>query len=359
MRFQGALSEDDALRQIAGLIAAVIDAPREEPRTELQPKGQGVDALLSVGPFRFAIEWKSSSSAGAVSAAVDQLRCYVERNTKPAIPLVAVPHMGQLGARLCEESNINWVDLSGNAKISAPGLRIIVEGRPNRFKSKGRPSTPFAPKSSRITRWLLTHPDQWFTQRQVSRATGVDEGHTSKVVARLEEERFLDRNDAGAIRPRDPDLFFNAWREEYDFSKHHIIQGHVAARSGSALLNQLASVLRQEPRYAFTALAAAWLYSQFAGFTLVTAYLSAPPSDDLLERLRFRQDERGANCWIVVPNDEGVFQGGIEIQCGIEVDSVSCVHPIQAHLDLKKHPGRSPEAAEQLRRELWRSRSIA
>jgi len=61
-------------------------------------------------------------------------------------------------------------------------------------------------------------------------------------------------------------------------------------------------------------------------------------------------DERGANTWLVVPNDEGFFHGS-EVREGIR-----CVHPVQVYLDLKAHPERSAEAASRLRQEYlkWR-----
>ncbi len=68
----------------------------------------------------------------------------------------------------------------------------------------------------------------------------------------------------------------------------------------------------------------------------------------MLDGLGFREDERGANVWLVVPNDAGVFQGASDH------DGVRCVHPVQAYLDLKQHPERANEAAEQLRAELIR-----
>jgi hypothetical protein len=138
----------------------------------------------------------------------------------------------------------------------------------------------------------------------------------------------------------------DAWREAYDFFKHHVIRGHVVARSGDALLRQLAATLdKASVSYAATGLAAAWLLDRFAGFRTVTLYLAQAPSAELLADLLFRQDSRGANVWLVVPNDEGVFQGAA-IQ-----DGVRCVHPVQAYLDLHAHPERAEEAALKLRNE--------
>ncbi|MDE0142863.1 MAG: hypothetical protein OXI80_15175 [Caldilineaceae bacterium] len=56
---------------------------------------------------------------------------------------------------------------------------------------------------------------------------------------------------------------------------------------------------------------------------------------------------RGANVWLVVPNDAGVFDGA-EF-----VEGIRCVHPVQAYVDLKGYPERTAEAGEALRRRLF------
>ena len=60
--------------------------------------------------------------------------------------------------------------------------------------------------------------------------------------------------------------------------------------------------------------------------------------------MAFREESRGESVWLVVPNDEGIFQGALDRE------GVRCVHPVQVYLDLKNHPERSAEAAEELRR---------
>lgn len=220
-----------------------------------------------------------------------------------------------------------------------------VDGQPNRFKRRGRPASAFAPKSARISRWLLRHPDVSTTQRELAGATGLSEGLTSKVVSRLEQAGLLVRERGGAVRVPDPDLLLDAWREVYDFSKHDLLRGHAPARSGEALLRRACEELEQTTAsYAATGLAAAWLMSKHATFRLTTIYLLESPSQPFLRSIGFREQERGANLWIAAPNDEGVINGN-EYR-----DGVRCVSPVQAYLDLKAHPERSKEAADHLRR---------
>jgi hypothetical protein len=59
------------------------------------------------------------------------------------------------------------------------------------------------------------------------------------------------------------------------------------------------------------------------------------------EELHFREDARGANTWLVVSNDKGVFHGSSD------QDGIVCV----VYLDLKGHPERAKEAASMVRQE--------
>jgi hypothetical protein len=339
-------SEKQAIAQIVKALSDLVNVSQNDVRVLREPRAPNADAVVKAGSFTFVVEWRGSNNAGSIAIAVEQVRKYARQVSKNAIPLVAVPFMGEVGRERCAEAGVSWMDLSGNARIIAPGLRIIVEGKPNRFKRKGRPSTAFAPKSSRIARWLLMHPDQPITQRELARATDMDEGFTSRIVAKLEEDNLIVRDKEEAIKPRDPDLLLDAWREGYDFEKHYIIRGHIPARSGDALVRQVADALAKASMdYAVTGLAAAWILDRFAGFRIVTVYLREDPSPKLLESISFRENDRGANTWLVVPNDAGVFH-----EASVH-DKVCCVHPVQAYLDLKGHPERSQEAAEKLRAE--------
>ena len=259
--------------------------------------------------------------------------------------------MAEAGHHFCDEHRLPWLDLSGNAHIRTPGLLIHVEGRANRFRSAGRPRNPFAPKSSRVTRQLLIEPDKYITQRELSKVLGLGEGFVSSIVRKLESDGMIVRNDYGALRPSNPDHLLDAWHEVYDFNRHHIIKGHIAARSGDLLLHRIADTLsRNSVNYAATGLAAAWLYTRFANFRLVTIYFQHLPNKKSIGLLNFREDERGVNTWLVVPKDEGVFHGS-EVY-----DGIPCVNPIQVYLDLKGHPERASEAAVKLRQDYFRWR---
>ena len=350
------VSERQAIRQTRDRLAELIESDCDELELRRNRSTYQPDSVLRAGAFVFVVEWKSVATAASIHAVIIQIRRYAEELEQAGqvgekiVPLMAVPFMGDLGRERCAEYGVSWMDLSGNARIVAPGLRILIEGKPNRYKRRGRPSTAFAPKSSRVARWLLMHPDEPFTQRELARATGTDEGHTSRVVGKLLEDELIVRTDGGALRQRDPDLLLDAWQEVYDFNKHYVVRGHIAARFGDALLHRLVDGLnRVSVPHAVTGLAAAWCLNRFSAFRTVTVYLRQELSSDIAADLSFREDDRGANVWLVAPNDEGVFHGASTTS-----EDIVCVHPVQVWLDLHAQPERAEAVARELRSEYLR-----
>jgi DNA-binding MarR family transcriptional regulator len=155
---------------------------------------------------------------------------------------------------------------------------VIVDGRPNQFRRRC-PASAFAPKSSGVARYFLMHPGEAVIQREIARATGGSEGFVSRIVSRLEDEHYVRRDEDGALRVKDPRLLLEAWREQYRFSKHTIIEGHVAARSGDALAHLVGDALKARGlEHAATGLAAAWQLTRFATFRIATGYAACIPS---------------------------------------------------------------------------------
>ena len=189
--------------------------------------------------------------------------------------------------------------------------------------------------------------NQAFSQHELARLCGLDEGFTSRIVRGLEDQHLITRSKTGAVQVADYNTLLESWREVYDFSKHNIVRGHVAARSSDEILRKLAGKLTEDKiEHAATGLVGAWLWSGFAGFRLVVLYVADIPDDAQREAMGFHEIERGENVWLVQPDDAGVFQGS-EPREGI-----ACVHPVQVYLDLKNHPERSSEAAQELREKL-------
>jgi DNA-binding MarR family transcriptional regulator len=353
-------TEDQIVRRVSELLTKTLG--HRVSRVSRGRNKSRADVIVRAGPHWFAVECKSSGAAGPVAAAIDRLRNETA-DSRELIPVVAVPYMGDVGRNICEKSAVNWIDLSGNAHLSAPGLLVHVEGRPNLFKHAGRPADVFAPKSSRIVRALLANYHSAWSLKGLERRTQIDPGLASRVIGRLEADGLiqgLHRKSDGrleAVRATNPGLLLDAWRAEYKFFRHDVVQGHVPARSGEELLRELNQRLSEARiEHSATGLGAAWLFTHFADFRLVTFYVRERP-ETFLSAIGLRQDPRGANVWLVVPNDDGVFQ---ETRTHRDYDAaaeesdsgIRCVHPVQVYIDLKDHPERATEAAAELRNRL-------
>lgn len=307
------------------------------------------DLVQKIQDYTFIVEWKTAGTSALIADAINNIReSAAENSDERTVPVIAVPFMGDAGRELCERAGISWLDLSGNANVIAPGLRIHIEGKPNKFKSVGRPKNLFAPKGSRIAREFLMNPGISLTQRELAERTRLNETWVGRVVRELERENLLARNkETNAVRVLNPDLLLDAWRENYGFDKHSITFAFAAQRTGEATMRFVAEGLENSSiEYAATGLAGAWLLTYFAAFRTAVFYLKEIPSPDLLKKLKISgQSKSGANVWLVFPNDESVFEGVFTRE------NIACAHPVQVYLDLKNQPERAAEAAEAVRRE--------
>lgn len=331
--------EREALRRIPHLLAELLDEPNVELVAEESQADSGIDALARDAQERlWAFEIKISSRPGQVDQAARQLDAV---RPTDAIPVLVVPFMSKAGAETAEREDLNWIDLSGNARIREEGLHVRVQGRPNELRTAGRPSSPFAPKSARVSRALLLEPRRWWRQKDLADATHLDDGNVSRVVRRLDQEILLERRDK-ELRPRDPDLLLDAWAQEYRFDRHDAIAGHLSG-SGIEVARSLAEGLTaRQIDHAFTGLPAAWAIDRFVRFRLTTVYVDGDPRA-VVEQLGIRPGSKGANVQLLGPDDAGVFAGEQDR------DGLRCVSTVQVYLDLLNLPERAAEAARHLR----------
>lgn len=320
----------------------------DEPVTLLAhaPTDGRPDAVAEIRGRRWVFEVKGSSRPGIVASAREQLQ---RSATTDDIAVLVVPFMSSAGAMTAADRGLNWIDLSGNAAIRSDDLYVSVRGRPNRFTQPGRPSSAFAPKSARVARLLLLDAERWWRQKEIAERTGLDDGHVSRIVRRLDHERLIAR-DRTLVRPSDPVLMLEAWAADYRFDRHDVVVGHKTG-SGVELARQLHERLSGTGiGHAFTGLPAAWVLQPFARFRLASVYVTGDPRE-AAESIGLRRNERGANVQLIGPDDQGVFLGQRDR------DGLPCVSPAQVYLDLLHLPERARDAAQELRDSgrLWES----
>jgi len=329
--------------QFVNVLTSLFDAP-----AVIVPHDSPFDAAAEVGGHTLLAHFKSDATAPRIRAGIHQVKRYSNVAFSGQIPLLVVPFMTERGKQHCKAENVSWMDLSGNASIRGMDLIVRTSGQSNQFKKRGRPRNPFALKSSRVVRLMLANPDRSFRQHELAEAANISAVLTSHAVSGLIHDGFLERLQDRSVRLIEPDQLLAAWKKAYSLDGHTVLRGHTSAGSGRAGTEQLWSILWQHGvEHAFTGLSAAWMIAPMSMYRISSVYLKEQPSPELLSALRFEEESRGANTWLIIPNDDGVFWGTKEYE------SMPVVSPLQVLLDLKDHPERSEEAAEEIQKKFF------
>jgi Holliday junction resolvase len=105
--------EEEVPKRLTELLAVPLDLIKVQRQPAAgRGKPEQADLLAGVGEFGFVVEWKTTGEAAAVAMAASSARQFSEQWKKKNIPLVAVPCMGEVGQRLCEEADVCWLDSS-------------------------------------------------------------------------------------------------------------------------------------------------------------------------------------------------------------------------------------------------------
>ena len=338
--------EQRALSIVPELLAELSgDATRTVAASELPETG---NFTVYAGDRAFVVVAMSSSRTSIVDAAIAHLE-RIGAQSADAVALLVVPYMGPSGAERCRVRNVSWLDLSGNADIAAPGFRVHVEGKANRFPERGRPSTPFAPAGMRVARALLQDPSRWRAARDLAEVTRLPAGTVSKTLARLQELKLVERDAARRVRTSDADLLLDSWAADYQFHLHRVTTWHAPLNAGVEVAKVISQRLTASKiDHAATGLAAAWLYDDgHTNFRTSSLYVTGNFEDSLRE-LGLQRVDRGANLRLIEPADPGV------LQFGETIDTIPCVSMVQTYVDLPHDGERATDAATHLReRGLW------
>jgi hypothetical protein len=259
--------------------------------------------------------------------------------------LICAPYIPPRVTELCQEKHISYLDGVGNCRIAAPGLFVLVSGRPNRPASYKRTVDPFSRKSSRIVRTYLKHPTTGWQVQQLAHEADVSLGLASKVKKALIDEAYLEERNR-LLYLRDPAKLLQSWAAQY---RPHAkrLQLFTLSRPPEAERRLAEWCRANEVSFALTQLAAAWRYLPMVRYDKSVAYIDKKVASEdhftaLLTHLDARQVDTGANCTLWLTDDPAVFSDAKE------VEGVNIVSPLQLYLDLRHLPGRGEEVAQDI-----------
>jgi hypothetical protein len=261
-----------------------------------------------------------------------------------AIPVLAAPYLSPEKQALCRDSNIFFIDLSGNIFISYRSFYVERIGFPNIYPEKRYGRSPFSDKASLILRELMKKPDRQWGIRELAKKIALDPGYISRMAKSLEDSGYVARINRRLII-RSPIEILNDWVRVYDLKKNELNRFFIQASSVEEIIRYLRKKkIPQRKKYALSVQAGASLVAPHAVFKEVHMYVHDPQDINFFKKeLGLQVVSQGANLVLMLPYyKHSVFY---DIR---EIDGLYIVSDIQLYLDLYGYPVRGREQAEHL-----------
>ena len=189
----------------------------------------------------------------------------------------------------------------------------------------------------------MTHLGNRWRILTLAKEAGVSLGWTYYVIATLQAEGYVVRDESYRIRVVDPARLLRRWAATHDFlTANKFDEFQTFEQDLDRLLSQIQSLTVS---YALTGLAGAWLVAPYVRPVTLDMYvLDKEQTREIARVMELRPVEKGGNVRLVSPYDAGVFYG---LRA---VDGAKVVSNVQLYVDLVNYPARGEEASTALLR---------
>ena len=344
---------DEARNALEELLGRIPTVKLDSIEQEYAYKGQRIDLRVRLQVYgraqELVIEVKSNGQPRFARMAALVLRHYLTLPDKnDAIPVFIAPYISDESRRVCDEFEICYVDLVGNARLQFDGVYIDrnVAGKPQLERRSLR--SVFSPKASRILSVMLRDPWHEWRVTALAEAANVSLGHVSNVRNALIDQEWAEEL-LGGIALTNPNSLLDTWKENYSRQPGQRTSYYTHLH-GEALERALHGTLNTKPYDGKAMLAsfsaANWL-APYGRSSIHYFYADELGSNNLRETLQLSSSQKGENVVIFIVKDDGIFLESIE-----PVPGVVCTSEVQTYLDLSIAGERGREAADFLREKL-------
>ena len=344
------LKSAEIRRQVAQRLRELFPRARGwEETPDAKIGGQAVDLLakfrLGEHEQTMVVDVVSLGQPRQIRAAVTKLSD-VRKAMPAAYPVAASVYIGSQSAKILKDNGLGFVDLSGNCYLAFEHVLIEKEGKRNVRPSTRPLRSLFAPRATRVVRALLAEPGRAWRLEELGKAAAVSLGHSHNVVKRLEDLRWVERDEAQRIHLGKPADLLEAWCESYSYRTNEMASYFVSERVSRRLMADLAKAATADGRrYAFTLTAGLSLVAPQTRLGGLHCYLEGDPAPIAAALGLHPAGEADGSLHLLAPYDPGVFHGALD-KAGLKVVSLP-----QLYADLVRYERRGAEQAEHLRRE--------
>ena len=302
-----------------------------------------VQVRIQDRPCLLMAEVKNNGQPRMARLAVYQLKEYLSKETD-AYGIFIAPYISSEAGKICEEAGMGYLDLAGDCLISFETVYIRQTGAPNPNIQKRDLRSLYSPKAERILRVLLNDPKNSWKMIDLAQSAKVSLGQVANVKKLLLDREWLSKSVDG-ISLTNPTALLDEWGQTYNFRRNEGIECYALAEMPE-IEAQLAETCRRSGlQYALTGFSSAARIAPMVRYQKATVYVKKD-LNSLIESLRWKVVTTGSNVSLLIPYDDGVFNGARDI------DEIAITSPVQTYLDLQSVRGRGQEAAQAVRKEI-------
>ena len=298
--------------------------------------------------FEFALKINIQARADAV----DRIRAVAARDN--LLPLLGVVRLSDALLSRCRAQGVSCFDCNGRAWFAGSGLLIDVAATERRFRPEQLPPNPFAGKSQRLARVLLSHQSfgPW-TQSRLCGMTGLSLGLISSVLNHFEGCGWVSgKGKRGEWTVTDPSGLLDAWAAANRWDRRGEIRQYHFLDTDKGLFAKrlLEGYGRYFPGIAYPLVFTQWFAAElrhpYASVPVVSAYCHVFPDEEMASRLGLTPVPSNGRLWLICPKD---MPGMILKSQVVGNLNLPLVCDSQIYLDLLQVGLRGPDQAKALR----------
>jgi hypothetical protein len=343
--------EYQAAEALKGLFEQIPSIELKNIELNISEPDNGVDILLHLSASGhqhvLVCDVKANGQPRHVRAALLQLRHYAARFGSDTTAIFVAPYLSAESQALCQEFDVGFLDLQGNARIVFDGVfieRLVASAPPAERREL---KSIFKPKATQVLLVMLRDPAQAWRVTELAKSADVSLGHVSNVRTALLDREWA-QIDPDGLSLAQPDALLEAWRDEYEMPAGKKLRFYTSLH-GSAFDEAVRKAIYAQTgkgRIILASFSAAHWLAPYGRIGTHFFYADDAGLNQLIDTLKLSSSLKGENVVVTIPKETGVLHDTVTPTAGIV-----CTSPVRTYLDLTVAGERGREAAAHIRHE--------
>lgn len=288
---------------------------------------------------RFCVEVKSNGE----KRFVNMFMMLASQYHDDSCYVFVAPYISEASAESIYESNLSYIDLSGNCYILSKRIIIHYQGNENKYIEKREKKNYLSKASSAasaIIRTMLSDIERSWQVITLSKESNKAIGTVSNVKSFLRDRDWITETSRGEFKLQNIKEMLYAWAKDYHKKDSRIFEYY--SLDSIAELEQKISdwSLKHDYSALLGGFSAAARYAPTVRYKKLEVYVEQQAFNEFLLDMDLQPVSSGGNVVITIPHDETPYMFYREINRSVVTS------PVQTVLDLLGNAGRGEEAAE-------------